>query len=62
MMINVSLLGIYYSFIYRSHDNAIYIFSTGKKWKPMGKGPLNKHSSYITHFDFSEVYLFKLLL
>lgn len=21
----------------------------------MGKGPLNKHSSYITHFDFSEV-------
>lgn len=42
-------------FAFGSHDNKIYIFSNGKKWKPMGKGPLAKHSSYITHFDFSEV-------
>lgn len=35
-----------------SHDNSIYCYKLPdfkKKCKP-----LNKHSSYITHFDFSE--------
>ena len=35
-----------------SHDNKIYIYKT-KTWKKKSKRPLNKHSSYITHIDWS---------
>jgi len=34
-----------------SHDNKIYLYKT-KNWKKKSR-PLNKHSSYITHIDFS---------
>jgi len=36
-----------------SHDNKIYIYNANEKWKKKGKRPLNKHSSYITHLDWS---------
>lgn len=35
-----------------SHDNKIYLYKT-KNWKRKFKRPMNKHSSYITHLDFS---------
>lgn len=34
-----------------SHDNALYAYKY-PSWKAIGKKML-KHSSYITHFDFS---------
>ena len=34
-----------------SHDNAIYLYTVGT-WQKKGI-PLKKHSSYITHFDWS---------
>lgn len=35
-----------------SHDNAVYIYNTSNYNKPVYK--LNKHSSYITHLDWSK--------
>ncbi|GMI41609.1 hypothetical protein TrCOL_g10410, partial [Triparma columacea] len=36
-----------------SHDNKVYVYDVGKEGKTKQCGKLNKHSSYITHLDFS---------